>query len=67
MVNSMLVEYARWGAPLIAILAAAVGYLCHVASFTGASGNVRSYLVLVTGGVSRYPPLDADPAPPAGV
>jgi potassium efflux system protein len=53
-------------APLIAMLAAA--WLSgHVAGAAGASGNLGRHLVPAAGGVSRHPPLDADPAPPSGV
>lgn len=64
MVNSMLWNMLM-GAPLVAILAAAVGYPPQHRRYWPAR-DVCCYLVLVAGGLSRHPPLDAYPAPSSG-
>ncbi len=66
MVNRLLWNLML-GAPLVAMLAAAVGYLCHRPGAACASGNLGRHLVPAAGGLSHHPPLDADPAPPAGL
>lgn len=65
MVNSLLWNMLM-GAPLIAILAAAVGYLATAQGATGETGNLGRHLVPVAGHLSRHSPLDADPTTPTG-
>ncbi|VDZ75265.1 mechanosensitive ion channel family protein [Atlantibacter hermannii] len=65
MVNKMLWNLML-SAPLLAILASAVGYLATRAGAAGATGNVSRHLVLTAGGVSRYSTLDVYPTPPPG-
>ncbi len=66
MVNRLLWNLML-GAPLVAMLAAAVGYLATARGAACASGNLGRHLVPAAGGLSHHPPLDADPAPPAGL
>ncbi len=65
MVNRLLWNLML-GAPLVAMLAAR-RLPRHRPGAACASGNLGRHLVPAAGGLSHHPPLDADPAPPAGL
>ncbi|MFP1529070.1 hypothetical protein ACLB1R_30270 [Escherichia coli] len=55
------------GVPLVAILASAVGYLATAQALLARLETSVAIWFLLPGLLLRYPPLDADPAPQAGV